>query len=143
MAKKKGQKCQKSRQKKFTKIRKKISQLRAQAISVHLLTDITNIKHTQTIATSILVSDISDHFPLLITVKNSNPIGIRKDKYFYSRSYKSLDVETIKNESLSLINNLFHEYNSTPNLDIHNKFNIRVYTKFFNSNSLTFPYFPE
>ncbi len=75
------------------------------------------------VSTSILISDISDHLPLLVTIKKVKPkVVVTKDEWCFHRSYRSLDVSAIKNDTSSLFNNLVDKYHHLPEIDINTKF---------------------
>ena len=80
---------------------------------------------SQEINTSILLSDLSDHLPLLTTIKNTEPKIFNKKEFYYHRDYKKINIENIQSDTLLVINNLTEYFNKNE-INIHEKYNLLI-----------------
>ena len=76
------------------------------------------------INTSVLLSDLSDHFPLLTTIKHVKPKLVNKIEYYYHRNYRSINTDNILSETTIMINNIMDNFTNNTKLNIHEKFTI-------------------
>ena len=74
-----------------------------------------------TINTTLVLDDLSDHFPIIAIVKQSKVQT--KKKHYYTRNYSLLDPTQLTNDATVTINNLTQTFSSLD-LDINNKFKL-------------------
>ena len=74
---------------------------------------------------SVLITDISDHYALLVTIKKtkSHIIPTKNGPLVY-RSYNALDIDNLKFDTTVMTKQLWYSYNSLKDLDIHQKFDM-------------------
>ena len=77
---------------------------------------------SKTIITSTVLSDISDHFPLLITIKNSNVS--EKQESFFTRNYTTINNHALVADTSVMLSNLKKSYISDNSYDTNKKFEL-------------------
>ena len=73
--------------------------------------------------TSIILTDISDHYGILTTIKqNSHKHSQTNSNQVFYRSYTSLNISNLISDTLVVVQNIENSYN-TNNFNINQKFN--------------------